>query len=176
MRKFLKILHSVGAAGITGAVLVHLVLLAFLPGTGELAGYAAVREGIAAVTTWVLLPSLTLMLLSGLLAIAAHNAFGNFAWVWLKFALTLSIFQPILMWIHGPAHREAEAALALLADPAAEVVLEGVSAIEWGMLWVTLATCIANIVLAIWRPRFHRRRAATTVAGGVTGRAASPGS
>ncbi len=175
MRKTLKILHSIGAAGITGAVLVHLVLLAFLPAPDELAAYAALREGIAGVTTWVLLPSLTLMLLSGLLAIAAHNAFGNFAWVWLKFALTLSIFQPILMWIHGPAHREADAARALLADPAANVVLEGVSAIEWGMLWVTLATCLANIVLAIWRPRWRRGHIVSRSSSAVTRRAASPG-
>jgi hypothetical protein len=164
MRKTLKILHSLGAAGLTGAVLVHLVLLYTLPATTELAEYAAVRSGIALVTQWVLLPSLAVMLVSGLLAIAAHTPFGNFAWVWLKFALTLSIFQPILMWIHGPAHREAEAAMALLADASADVRLEGASAIEQGMLWVTLATCVANVVLAIWRPRFQRRMAAATLA------------
>ena len=28
---------------------------------------------------------------------------------------------------------------------------------EWGVLWVMMAVAVANIVLAIWRPRFSRR-------------------
>ena len=156
MKKTLKFLHSLGAAGMTGALIAHLILLGVSPDPVALPEYAATRTAIAAVTTWLLLPSLTLMLVSGLLAIAAHPPFGNLAWVWIKLALSLSIFQPVLMWVHGPAVRLAEHAAAATAN---EVLSEDIAIAmrnEQAMVWVILAVCIANIVLAIWRPRFRR--------------------
>ncbi len=157
MKKALKFLHSLGAAGMTGALIVHLILLSVSPEPVAVTAYAATRDAIAAVTTWLLLPSLTLMLVSGLLAIAAHPPFGNLAWVWIKLALSLSIFQPVLMWVHGPAVRLAEHAAAATAGDAVPEEIALTMRNEQAMVWVILVICIANIVLAIWRPRFRRR-------------------
>lgn len=156
MKKSLKFLHSLGAAGMTGALIAHLILISVSPDPVALPEYAATRAAIAAVTTWLLLPSLTLMLVSGLLAIAAHPPFGNLAWVWIKLALSLSIFQPVLMWVHGPAVRQAEHAAAAMAGDIAVEEIATTMRNEQAMVWVILAICIANIVLAIWRPRFRR--------------------
>jgi hypothetical protein len=156
MKKSLKFLHSLGAAGMTGALLVHLILLSISPEPVALAAYSATRAAIAAVTTWLLLPSLTLMLVSGLLAIAAYPPFGNLAWVWVKLALSLSIFQPVLMWVHGPAVLQAQLAAAAIVHGVPVDITMAVRN-EQAMLWVIFAVCVANIVLAIWRPRFSRR-------------------
>jgi len=51
--------------------------------TREVAGaYAAVLQGIASITQWLLIPSLAIVLISGLLAIAANDAYKNAAWAW----------------------------------------------------------------------------------------------
>jgi len=42
--------------------------------------YAAVLQGIASITQWLLIPSLAIVLISGLLAIAANDAYKNAAW------------------------------------------------------------------------------------------------
>lgn len=94
MQKIMKCLHTAGALGITGAVAAHLVLLSVLPDLETLAEAAALRSGIAALATWLLLPSLLLVLVSGLLAIAACPQFGNAGWVWVK--VVLGIWRPRL--------------------------------------------------------------------------------
>ena len=66
-RRIFKALHELGAVGVMGSFAAFLVLVATAPDPAEsLAGYAAVRNGIAAVSRWVLVPSLLLVLCSGL--------------------------------------------------------------------------------------------------------------
>lgn len=72
-RKLLKILHELGGIGVIGALACCLVLVATAP-TDSLAGYAAVREGIHAITRWVLLPSLLAALAPEALASALPDA------------------------------------------------------------------------------------------------------
>ena len=158
MQKIMKCLHTVGAIGITGAVAAHLLLLSVLPDLDTLAEAAALRAGIAAVATWLLLPSLVLVLVSGLLAIAAHPQFGNAGWVWVKVAMGLAIFEATLVSVQGPAMRNLEYTREALAGEISSSELAGLLHSEWGPLWVILAICFANIVLGIWRPRFGRQR------------------
>jgi hypothetical protein len=60
--------------------------------------------------------------------------------------------------VQGPAERaaiESRRALAGEVDPATLAALvQG----EWGSLWVILGVAVANVALAIWRPRFKRAR------------------
>lgn len=160
MKKILKSLHTVGSVGITGAVAAHLVLLTALPGLATVAEAAALRTGIAAVATWLLLPSLLLVLVSGLLAIAAQPAFGSAGWVWVKVALGLVIFEGTLVSVQRPAERNLDYTLQAVAGKIDAAELEAMLHSEWGALWVILAVCIANIILGIWRPRLVRRRVA----------------
>lgn len=155
LSKLLKSLHELGAVGVVGSLAACLVLVATAP-THSAVGYAAVRESIAALAKWLLVPSLGIVLVSGLLAIAANRAFHNAVWAWVKALLGVSMFEGTLLTISASARRAADlSALAASghADPAqlAEVVRT-----EWGGLWLLISLSVANILLAVWRPRLGR--------------------
>ena len=156
MRRLLKFLHTMGSAGLLGAMAALVVMLSLAPAPAALAGYAAVRGAMGAVATWIFLPSLALCLMSGLLAMALNRAYLNAGWAWIKLATGVLMFEGGLVYIQGPMKREAEQsarALAGLFDPAALArSLEG----ERGTLWVLLAVATANVALGIWRPRILR--------------------
>ena len=157
VRRLLKFLHTMGAIGLLGALASLLVLLDAAPPKSALAGYAAVRAAMAAVSTWIFLPSLGLSLLAGLLAIAVNRAFHNAGWAWLKLVSGVLLFEGGLQSVHGPMRDEAErsaAALASHGDPATLAASLGSSlGNERAALWVLLAVATANVVLGIWRPR-----------------------
>lgn len=160
-RKVLKLLHTLGAVGLTGALLGHIVLLSVLAEGSTLAEQAIVRDAIATLARWVLLPSLTVVLTCGLLSLAAHPPFREARWVWTKAALGLSIFEGTLVSVQGPAVRNAQlTAQALAGDLDAEGLTNAMHD-EWGALWVILSVAVASIVLGVWRPSLRRRRAAS---------------
>ena len=82
LRRLIKLGHEIGSAGFAGALAVHIVLLSVMPAPSELLAYATLRGAIAAVGTWVLFPSLFLVLFSGLLAMMVNRAFHNAGWAW----------------------------------------------------------------------------------------------
>jgi len=155
-KRLIKFLHEVGAAGVMGAFAACLVLVAKGP-TQPLVAYAATRQSIASISQWLLLPSLALVLVSGLLAMAVNRAFHNAAWAWIKALLGVSVFEGTLVTVNASARHAAE--LATLAangqgDPAQ---LAQVLRTERGGLWILMVLSIVNIVLAVWRPRIYRR-------------------
>ncbi|KAA0121050.1 hypothetical protein CIW48_25775 [Methylobacterium sp. P1-11] len=156
MRRLLKFLHTMGSAGLLGAMASLVVMLSLAPAPSALAGYAAMRGAMGAVATWIFLPALAMTLMSGLLAMALNRAFLNAGWAWLKLATGILMFEGGLVYIQGPMKQEAELsarALAGLVDPALLAVsLPG----ERGTLWVLLAVATANVALGIWRPRILR--------------------
>lgn len=160
LTKSLKLVHELGAIGVLGSFACCLVLVAIAPPTRSLAAYAAVRQDIAAITHWLLVPSLALVVVSGLLAIAANKAYVDAGWAWFKAALGLGMFEGTLRTVAGGARRAAELSAMAATGNADPVELAQVLHAEWGGLWVLLALSLANIVLAVWRPRFKRERAA----------------
>ncbi|MCJ2087383.1 hypothetical protein MKK88_15520 [Methylobacterium sp. E-005] len=156
MRRLLKFLHTMGSAGLLGALASLVVMLALTPPPTALLGYAAMRGAMGAVATWVFLPSLAVTLMSGLIAMAVNRAYLNAGWAWLKLATGVLMFEGGLVYVQGPMKQEAEQsarALSGLLDPAALAVsLPG----ERGTLWVLLAISAANVALGIWRPRILR--------------------
>ncbi|XYD11399.1 hypothetical protein R1A27_13900 [Methylobacterium sp. NMS12] len=156
MRRLLKFLHTMGSAGLLGAMASLVVMLGLAPAPSALAGYAATRGAMGAVATWIFLPALAVTLMSGLLAMALNRAFLNAGWAWLKLATGVLMFEGGLVYVQGPMKQEAEQsarALAGLVDPAVLAVsLTG----ERGTLWVLLAVATANVALGIWRPRILR--------------------
>jgi hypothetical protein len=155
LKRLLKIMHEIGAVGVMGAFAACLVLVVKGP-TQPLVAYAAVRQAIAAITQWLLLPSLVLVLLSGLLAIAATSAFHNAAWAWVKALLGLSVFEGTLVTINASARRAAELAAMAANGQGDPAQLAQTLRTEWGGLWLMLALSLINIVLAVWRPRLYR--------------------
>jgi uncharacterized membrane protein len=161
-RRLLKALHTLGAIGFMGGLAACLVLVA-TTAVEPTASFAAVRNGIALVNKWLLTPSLLLVLVSGLLAIAATEAYKDAGWAWMKALLGLVTFEGTLLTIVGNSRKAAEQAVAAAAgQPDAMVRVMEHLRTEWGAVWLMLALGLANIVLAIWRPRLTRRHVSTS--------------
>ncbi len=157
-RRTTKFVHEVGSVGVIGALASCVVLVAKAPSPAEsLIGYAAVRQGIANICTYVLMPSLALVLISGLLAIAINRAFHNAGWAWVKALTGISMFEGTLLTVNGSAQQAAQIT-ALAASGKGDLAhLAEVVRTEWGGLWIIMAVAIANILLAVWRPRLTPR-------------------
>jgi len=152
-RKLLKIVHEVAAVGVMGALASCVVLVATAP-RASMVQFAAVRQGIAAIEQWMLVPSLVLVLVSGLLAIVANRPYLHAGWPWLKALLGLGMFEGTFLTVSSRAREAAQLsgqALSAAGDPAQ---LAEVLRTEWLGLWTILLMSLANIVVAIWRPRF----------------------
>lgn len=151
LRKLLKILHEIATVGVLGSFAACIVLIAKVP-TESLVAYAAVRQGIAAITQWLLVPSLALVLISGLLSIAAVNAYKDAGWVWVKALLGISMFEGTLLTVGASARQAAALAAEAAKGQSDSIALAQVLHTEWGGLWLLLVLSLANIVLAVWRP------------------------
>ncbi len=157
MRKTVKILHTVAACGLIGGILSYMVLLLVAaPATAE--GFADFRALIAALSNYVLLPSLAVGLVSGLLSMIVHRPFLDLGWVWIKAALGILMFKGVLTIVGAKADYAADLAQKIASGTVAPERLERMLTQEWYTLVVVLAVAIANIVLGVWRPGLKRRR------------------
>ena len=150
-RRSLKALHEIAAIGVGGGLAACLVI-GLTANIASPSDFAAARQAIAAIARYVLLPSLALVLITGMLAIAATRAFHDAGWAWLKALLGLSVFEATLVTI-GASTRQAELAAAS-ADPG---LLASLLHSERNTLLLLLALSVANVVLAVWRPRLVPR-------------------
>jgi hypothetical protein len=158
--KALKMLHQIGAIGTLGSFAACIVLLSTAPSAAESpVAYAAVLEGVASLTRWLLVPSLAIVLISGLLAIAATESYKNAAWAWVKALLGIGMFEGCLVTVGASARNAAQ--LSALASSGGGSPLELAQALhtEWGGLWILACLAVVNIILAVWRPRLYPRRA-----------------
>lgn len=164
MRRTLKFLHSVASIGFCGGLAALLVLHALLPEPDQLERFATLRMAMGAVARWIVLPSMGLVVVSGLLAMAVTPAFHNAGWVWAKLATGILVFEGSLIYVLGPMERASLQARAALEGGGAGAPLPEGGALtaslgpEWGSFWVLLGVGILNVALAIWRPRFSRSR------------------
>jgi hypothetical protein len=157
LTRVLKMLHEIGAIGVAGSFAACIVLIAKTP-TPSLIAYAAMRQGVAAIAQWLLLPSLGMVLISGLLAIAATNAYKNAAWAWIKALIGISVFEGTLLTINASARRAVELATLAASGHGDAAQLAEVLHTEWSGLWLLLGLSLANVVLAVWRPRIYGRQ------------------
>ncbi|MEM8562801.1 MAG: hypothetical protein AAGF57_11235, partial [Pseudomonadota bacterium] len=138
LKRILKSLHVLGAAGMIGALSAHLILLSVTPPPSDLNDYALMRAGIAAIAQWLLLPSVAIVLISGLLAMAAHRPFIYARWVWFKLGLGIVVFEGTLIGVQGPAVRAAEVSAIALTSQVDQRIIDELVRREWGSLWVIL--------------------------------------
>lgn len=152
-------MHQLGAIGVMGALAACVVLVATAPdASGSVAGFAATRQGIAAVSRWLLVPSMLLVLVSGLLAMAINRAYLDARWAWVKAATGVILFEATLMNIDGTARAAADwSSRAARGEATEAVVMAELARTEWLGLWTLLALCLANVALAVWRPRLRRK-------------------
>lgn len=157
LTRSLKILHTLGAVGLTGALAACLILVLKTPHE-PLTAYAATRVGIASIARYLLVPSLALVLTSGLIAVSASSLYVDAGWVWIKVVMGLAMFEGTLVSVAGAARRAAELATLAASGSPDPVALAEALRTERGGLWLMIALCVANIVLGVWRPRFSASR------------------
>ncbi len=151
MKRFMKVLHTLGAIGLMGGFGAYLVMLLTsrdLPPTEAL----VLRHGIDMVWKYLLLPSLVIVIISGLLSIAVHPPFTEQGWVWIKAATGVGTFEGTL-GVQSRARALTELTQRTIdghPDPAQMAeMLRG----ERGALWVLAFVCLVNVVVGVWRPR-----------------------
>lgn len=159
MRKILKSLHTIGSCGMIGALVAALVLIYLAPTPTDLA-FVEIRASIALLSNVVLLPSLGIVLVSGLLAMAAHPPYMNKGWALLKAGFGIIVFKGTLHLVgaHDDYARQLQDAVSegIALQPNA---LDGALAYENTMIWTLLILALANVVVGVWRPRFIREKA-----------------
>lgn len=157
MRRLLKFLHTLSAIGLAGGLAAYMLVLGGAPDIASLSEYAALRASLVPVSKWLLMPSMLLVLVSGLLAMAVHYPFQNAPWVWVKALSGILIFEATLASVDAPAKAAAAAAANAVAGEIDAATLAGLVRDEWGAWWALLGLAAANVALAIWRPRMGLR-------------------
>ena len=152
----MKFLHTLGAIGFAGGIATYMIMVSFGPEPAVTPAFADFRDALSRVSRWLIMPSMVLVLTSGLLAMAVHYPFQSKGWVWVKAVSGLLVFEASLASIDGPARRAAAATVDALAGNLDALELAAAVDDKWGALWIMLALSAANVVLAIWRPRFIR--------------------
>lgn len=152
MKKLLVFFHTVSMTGFSSAIIINLVI--FFPDS-DLAGTfssKANRDMLHILNSWILLPSMLVILLSGLFSIANHTPFHNSGWAWLKAALGILLFEGTLLGVIGPVENLIE--IINIGDK--ENYESGIKLAKqiWSTSWLILGLIVINIWLAIWRPRF----------------------
>ncbi len=155
MRRLLKFLHTMGAIGMLGSM-ACLLVLSNIATPAFLTEYTAVRGAMAAIAKLIFMPSLTLTLIAGLLAVAVSRAFQDAGWAWAKLVSGVLLFEYGLIGIEGPMRLEAERSAAALAGKGDPVTLAASLGAERSTLWILAAVATANVLLGVWRPRLMR--------------------
>ncbi len=156
MRKLLKILHTLAACGLIGGLLCYMILLLAAPQDTP-AAYADLRWSIAALSYYVLLPSLAVALVSGLLSMVVHRPFQDQRWALFKAGLGILMFKGVLTIVGAKADGAAALSAEIAQGRAAAEALDAALAYEWHALATVMALSVANIVLGVWRPRLKKQ-------------------
>lgn len=152
LRRFLKFLHELGSVGLLGTLAAHLILIVIARREAP-AQALVLRRCMVALVEWAMVPSVLVVVFSGLIATFISRQLRNALWVWLKVGLGIPVAQVCL----GPVRSGAREAAALMAQalaghPDPEALGEALYR-EWAGLWMVIVISLLNIALAVWRPR-----------------------
>lgn len=153
MRRFLKFLHTMASAGFIGALATLILVHLALPEPTDLERFAALRQVQGTVATWLLLPSMVIVVASGLLSVAITPAFHDVGWVWVKLAFGILVLEGTLVFVQAPMERAAERARLALEGEVPVAALGQTLPNEWGPFWVIMGVAVLNVALGVWRPR-----------------------
>lgn len=157
----MKFLHTTGAVLLAGGLGSFMLALTFGPGIDDAAGYAALRQSLAGVANWIIVPGMGLVTTSGLLAMGVHHPFQDQPWVWVKAVSGILIFEATLASVAGPADRAAEVARQVMDGELAAAELALRVDDKWVAWWVLMILSALNVAFAIWRPRLGRKKIKT---------------
>ena len=147
LRTSLKVLHELASIGYGGALAACLVINQ-VADPRHAPGFAAARLAFEAIARYLLVPSMAVVVVSGLIALAATRGYQSAGWAWLKALLGLSVFEATVLVV---ASGQTQAQLvAAIADPAR---LDTLLRSERNTLWLLIVVSVVNVVLAVWRPK-----------------------
>ena len=152
MKRLLKLLHEIRGIGMTGALAVPLLLVVVTPAESP-TDYAAVRQAILAISRYMLLPSLLLVLFCGLMSMAVHRPFHNARWVWAKALTGVALLEGTLVTVQSTSRQLAEVSARAAAGQPDPQLLAELLRTEWIGLWTILLLWVLNVVLGVLRPR-----------------------
>jgi len=176
MRRSLKFIHTVATATLVGALALQL-LIAARYGAGAAAGETlavGARQVLVEVSRWLLVPSLVVVVVSGLLLMGLNRTFASAGWVWIKAFIGLLLVKGVIT-INDPAVRDIAALVAqggIAGNAEALAELARLARMEWLGGWLALALTVAGIGFGVWRPRFSEpeKRARSKTASPETAR------
>lgn len=164
LKRALKFLHTLSAIGFAGGLAAYMLVLNGAPEVSATAEYLILREALATLANTIIVPSMVIAVTSGLLAMAFHFPFHDAPWVWAKALSGVLLFEASLMSIDAPAEQAVDAVANAINGEIDPATLSGLVHDEWVAMWTVLALAIANVVLAVWRPRFRFGRDASETA------------
>jgi len=144
----LKSLHEIGAIGTLGSFGACIVLLTTAPTESPVA-FAAVMQGISSTSKWLPVPSLAIVLISGLLAIAADEAHMDAVWAWVKALLGIGTFEGTMLTVTSSARHATELSALAVSSGGEPAQLAQVLRTEWGGLRIMVALAFINIVRGV---------------------------
>ena len=156
MKNLLKTLHIVSAVGFAGAVAVSMLLAATVDdSTGT--SFAAGRRAISTVASTITLPSLVLLVVTGMLLMVRQPSFLEARWAHLK-ALIGAVVAGIALLVVQPAITRMDG-LAQAAVQGQPVLGPASTALRAELIGgaACLVLCLLAIALAVWRPALGRR-------------------
>lgn len=147
LRLSAKAVHDIASIGFGGGLAACLVVnLTANPAAAV--EFAAARNTFAAIAEFVLIPSMAIVVVSGLIAMATTRGFHDAGWAWVKAVLGISVFVATVRLV-GLGTKQAELAAAATDQSLLHAMLRS----ERNMLWVLIALCVVNVLFAVWRPR-----------------------
>ncbi|MFK8032158.1 MAG: hypothetical protein AB8G18_18150 [Gammaproteobacteria bacterium] len=152
----MKFIHTVGAVGLSGGLAAYILVLVSSSDGAATVDYASLRNSLAFVSKWLLVPSMMITITSGLVAVIVNDKYIDAPWVWVKALTGLIFFEATLASIDAPAQ---QAAVAMAQAVAGEIDAETLARLvrnEWGAWWLLLGLSILNVALGIWRPKFKK--------------------
>lgn len=142
-----KALHDIASISFGGGLAACLVIN-LMANRASASEFATARQLFAVIAQYVLIPSMTFVVVSGLIAMMATRGYKDAGWAWAKALLGVSVFVATVRLV-GSGSLQAEL-LAAVSDPSA---LDGLLRSERNMLWVLIVLCVVNVLFAVWRPK-----------------------
>ena len=142
-----KVLHDIASISFGGGLAACLVIN-LTANRASASEFASARQVLAAIAEYVLIPSMAVVVVSGLIAMMATRGYQDAGWAWVKAVLGISVFVATVRLV-GASSKQAEL-VAAVTDPG---MLDPMLRSERNMLWLLIALCVVNVVLAVWRPK-----------------------
>jgi uncharacterized membrane protein len=152
MKPLLKLLHLVAAIGYVGALAV-LLLLSLTADDSTALAFAAARRTTLTIAQTIGLPSLVLLLLTGMLLTTTQPALLEARWLWAKALLGMLVGGIALLVVQPAVMRAAALAQMSLDGSPSFRSLEAALGTERIGVGINLLLCLAAMALAVWRPR-----------------------